>query len=265
MNSKIRVSIIIPIYNVASYLQKCLDSFLHCLSDDFEVILVNDGSTDESHKICLEYYALYPQIIRVINKKNGGLSDARNVGVELAQGEYVYFLDSDDWIVADAIEVMYSFAKTNNCEIVQGGFYYAYDNYLLCEKHYIEGSDHYIILNRHDAMKELLHDRIIHDFAWGKLYRSDIVKLCKFPKGKIFEDSYWQHLMIHNAVRYGIVLKPLYYYRQRTNGISGQFSIRHLDLLLGYRERLSFIHNYYPQLEGTMSKAYRDLCIKTQN
>lgn len=241
------ISIIIPVFNVQEYLPKCLDSLYSQLKDNMEVILVNDGSTDNSLAICKQYAEKYTNNTIIIDKDNGGLSDARNIGTEVASGDYVYYLDSDDWLAPNAISTLYDFAIQNNCEIVQGGFYYAYEDYLLYDY-----SIKTKVLNREKAMLELITNESIKDFSWGKLYKTDIVKKHMFPQGKYFEDAYWQHLIVHDIAHYGIVPTPLYYYRQRSSGISGTFSLKSLDLLQGYGERLEFIKDYYPNYSAKM-------------
>ena len=248
-----KVSIIVPIYNVEKYLSQCIDKVLKQTYQNLEIILVDDGSTDNSGVICDESKSKYPQTI-VIHKENGGLSDARNAGIEIASGEYIYFLDSDDWLDSNAISTLLNFAIDNNCEIAQAGFYYAYDDYLLYDNRKIGISQTPFVLNRDDAMIELIKNEYIKNFAWGKLYKSSLVKKYLFPKGKYFEDSYWQHLIVNETNNYGIIPTPLYYYRQRESSISGQFNIKSLDLLKGYEERLNFVSNNYPQLTNLMAK-----------
>ena len=259
------ISVIIPIYNVLPYLSYCLDSLFKQADEMMEVILVNDGSTDDSLSICREYAQRKSNAI-VINKDNGGLSDARNVGTKAATGDYIFYLDSDDWLAPDAIKSLYEFAIENDCEIVQGGFYYAYDDHLLYDNKYKKP----FVWDRHEAMLELIKNDYVKNFAWGKLYRADIVKKHQFPEGKYYEDSYWQHLIIHECKRYGIVPTPLYYYRQRSLGISGEFSLKNLDLLRGYEERLKFVQLYYPQyakqmVEGFWNIAYSMVTTAKKN
>lgn len=249
----IQLSIVIPIYNVSGYLRECLGSVYSQTEINWEVILVDDGSTDNSEDICEEYKSKYSNTI-VIHKENGGLSDARNAGIEIAKGEYIYFLDSDDWLAPNAIQTLLDFAIKNNCEIVQGGFYYAYNGYLLYDNRRIDINQTPFVLNREEAIVELIKNEYIKNFAWGKLYKTSTVKKYLFEKGKYFEDSYWQHLIVNETANYGVIPTPLYYYRQRESSISGQFSIKSLDLLKGYEERLNFISNYYPQLTNTMAK-----------
>lgn len=251
-NAKMKtVSVIVPIYNVEVCLRKCLDSLYAQVDDTIEVILVNDGSTDSSPEICQEYISRYPSTIYV-DKENGGLSDARNAGTKVASGKYVYYLDSDDWLASDTIRTLYAFAEANNCEVVQGGFYYAYEGHLLFDNRYKTP----LVLDRYGAMLQLIRNDYVKNFAWGKLYKTEIVKQHQFPKGKFYEDSYWQHLVMHDITWYGIVPTPLYYYRQRNTGISGAFSLKNLDLLIGYEERLEFIQISYPEYTAEMVSSY---------
>lgn len=242
---KKKVSIIVPIYNVADYLTPCLNSVVHSASfASFEVILVNDGSTDKSSEICRTYASRYPNIT-LINKTNGGLSDARNAGMAVASGEWIFFLDSDDWLVPNAIEILLAYAETSGSDIVQGNFYYAFPDHNDAD---IDATLPNRVFLRQEAMKQLVCNDMIKNFAWGKLYKAAFVKHHLFDVGKYFEDSYWQYKIIDQCTRLGVVTQPLYYYRQREQSISGRFSIRNLDLLCGQLQRLSFIENHYPEL-----------------
>lgn len=254
MESGKLVSIVVPIYNVAEYLPTCLNSVYSQLRDDYEIILVDDGSTDNSGNICDSYKAQYPSTI-VIHKENGGLSDARNVGIEVASGKYVFFVDSDDWLAPQAIEELLECAERNQCEVVQSGFYYSYEEYQMCSFSHEQGN-RLVLLSREEAMCELIKNVDIKNFAWGKLYLTSIVKKYKFPKGFYYEDIYWKHYIIHNVNRYALLYKPLYYYRQRTDSISGDFSIRAIDLLKGAELRLRFVKNNYPQFYDLMLGKY---------
>lgn len=243
-----KISVIVPVFNVQDYLPQCLYSLDIQTGVNMEVILVNDGSTDDSLSVCKEYAQRNPDVV-VIDKENGGLSDARNVGTKAATGDYIYYLDSDDWLAPDAIKTLYDYAIEEDCEIVQGGFYYAYEDHLLYDNKYKKT----FVWERHEVMLELIKNDFVKDFAWGKLYRADIVKKYDFPKGKYYEDSFWQHLVVHECSRYGVIPIPLYYYRQRSTGISGEFSLKNLDLLLGYEARWEFIQNRYPEYTKQMA------------
>lgn len=257
------VSIIIPIYNVKNYLNKCIDSVLAQSYTDLEIILVDDGSIDGSALIC-EEYAKKDSRIRVIHKKNGGLSDARNVGTEIATGEWIYYLDSDDWIYPEAIKTLFDFAIKNNCPIVQGNLYYAYPDHLLYRTS-TEKEKQNNILSTKDAIRELIINDRIKNFAWGKLYKSDFVKDILFPVGKFFEDSFWQHKIVDRCNRYGVVDTPLYYYRQRPDSISGTSSERLKDLVEGNKERMTFIVSHYPEFTPLMRKTYKRLYNQVYN
>ena len=261
------ISIVIPVYNVQDYLPQCLDSLDFQAGFKMEVIIVNDGSTDDSLSVCKEYAQRHSNVV-VIDKENGGLSDARNAGTKVATGEYIYYLDSDDWLTPNAIKTLYDYAIENDCEIVQGGFFYAYDNYLLYDNKYKKS----FVLDRQEAMLELIKNDYVKNFAWGKLYRADVVKKYPFPKGKYYEDSFWQHLVVHECNRYGVVPTPLYYYRQRNMGISGKFSLKNMDLLRGYEERLKFVLGIYPQFTNHIVSVlwhqaffFKQLASKTNN
>lgn len=255
-----QLSVVIPVFNVESYLSTCVESVLF-LRDiiDYEIILVDDGSTDDSYNICLSYGEAYPDIIKIIQKKNGGLSEARNYGVQAAQGEWIYFLDSDDWIPPDALFKLLLFGIDNNCEMVSGGCYYAFDSYLQYDNRWFKDTKPFT-LSRIEAMSALIKQQYLKNFAWGKLYKTDIVKKHPFRKGVYFEDSYWQHLIIDECELVGIIPEPLYYYNQRRNSISGTFSKRNLDLLRGNEERLMFIKEKYPDLVSDMVSFFWKLC-----
>ena len=246
------VSIIIPVYNVEDYLQRCLDSLSR--QDEgitMEIILVNDGSTDSSPYICRRFASSRRDVV-VIDKPNGGLSDARNAGTAVAKGKYVYFLDSDDWLAPGIIPEMFRMAEDEECDIVASNYYYVYPDYLLCHRQRT-GRE---ILTPFQVMHSLVTNGKIKNFAWGKLYRADIARRYPFPVGKFFEDSYCQHLMVHQCRRVGYIGRPGYYYLQRPQSISGAFSTRNLDLLEGMNLRLPFIKGNYSDLYSAAVRLY---------
>ena len=251
------ISVVVPIYNVSQYLSQCIDSILTQSYQDLEIILVNDGSTDECPLLCDEYKGKDSRV-RVVHKKNRGLSDARNAGLRIAKGEWIYFVDSDDWLDSDAIQKLYPFAVENKCDVVQGGLYYAYHDHLLYRKAGKKEQKR-TVLERNDAMRELIINDRVKNFAWGKLYKADLIRDLPFPVGKYYEDSFWQHFVIDRVGQYGIIDEPLYFYRQRSDSISGMPSNRLNDLLEGNRERMNFIHEKYPSLYPLMKRKYDNL------
>ena len=248
------ISVIVPVYNVQPYLVQCVESIRTQTFCDLEIILVDDGSSDECPRLCDEYAAKDARI-KVIHKSNGGLSDARNAGVKIAVGEWIYFADSDDWLESDAIEKLYGFAITNDCNVVQGNMYYVYSDHMLYRK-VCRRERKANVLSRDEAMRELIINDRVKNFAWGKLYKAELIKDLEFPVGWFFEDCFWQHRVVDRVCKYGIIDVPLYYYRQREDSISSTSSEKIKDLLDGYGCRLVFIRVHYPQYYNLMCKMH---------
>ena len=258
MNS---LSVIVPIFNVEEYLPQCLDSlFKQDAPGAIEVILIDDGSSDSSPTICDDYLRRFTNV-SVIHQENKGLSEARNAGISVASGDWIFFLDADDWLAPMALNTLLGFAETQSCDMVVGSFYYAYPSYLLYDNRWFKNQTPFI-MTREEAMRELILQHFFKNFAWGKLYRTAIVKEHLFRPHVFFEDVYWQHLIVHDAQRIGVITQPLYYYRQRANSISGTFSARNLDLLKGNEERFRFIMDRYPALTELAAKAFWSLCFQ---
>jgi glycosyltransferase involved in cell wall biosynthesis len=236
------VSIIVPIYKVEKYIRRCVESILNQSYKSIEIILVDDGSPDNCGRIIDTYE---DSRIIVLHKENGGLSDARNFGMKHITGEYIFFLDSDDWIDVDAIKSLVNIIKKYKADIVQCGFYYAYDKYLLYDNRYYNEEDNLVLLDNESLMRELIINEKVKNFAWGKLYKAELVKEQFFRKGVIFEDIFWTHLIMSNVDKYVICHKALYYYAQRKDSIVSTYSIRNLDMLMGLKERHIYIENYY--------------------
>ena len=262
------ISIVIPVYNVAEYLPRCLDSLLkQDYAGEMEIILVDDGSTDSSPAICEEFCLSYSRAT-LIRQGNKGLSEARNAGIMAANGEWLFFLDSDDWLAPQSLSKLLSFAEANSCDMVIGSFYYAFVDHLLYDDRWYDNQEPFV-LSREEAMRELILQHFFKNFAWGKLYLTTTVKKHPFRPGVFFEDSYWQHLIVHEMHQIGVVPEPIYYYRQRTDSISGAFSARNLDLMKGNVERLFFIRqNYnslYPLAKKKLNKMVRSCLVSAAN
>lgn len=241
------ISVIIPIYNVEEYLRRCIESVIRQTFTDIEIILVNDGSTDNSGQI-VEDYKTKDARIKVIHKVNGGLSDARNIGMMHAGGKYIFFLDSDDWIAEDTLQLLLNYMEKYEADIVTCGFYYAYDNDLWIDRCYLESSDEVFILNNKEGMKALLENKIVKNFAWGKLYKKEIIQDIPFEKGILFEDVYWQPQVFARSNRCIVTKEAKCYYYQRAGSIVGEFNIRKLDMLRELQKRHQFIQSYYGEL-----------------
>lgn len=242
-----KVSIIVPIYKVEKYLSRCVESILNQTYSNLEIILVDDGSPDNCGKIA-DRYANENQRIIAVHKENGGLSDARNFGMQYVSGEYVLFVDSDDWLDENMISEMIRASSQYKADIVQTGFYYAYEDYLLYDNRYIRDYACPRVLDRQTLMLELVKNEKVKNFAWGKLYRAEQIKEIPFKTGVLFEDVFWAHLVMDRVNTYVILHQPSYYYFQRSDSIVATYTPRNLDILVGLIERHSFIEKFYGDL-----------------
>lgn len=244
-----KVSVVVPIYKVENYLRRCVDSILNQSYTNLEVILVNDGSPDNCGQL-IETYAAQDKRVKSFHKENGGLSDARNFGMKHVTGEYTIFVDSDDWLDLNMVEILMNHAIDYKADIVQSAFYYAYENYLLYDNRYFKQEEPPVLLNNELLMKELVINEKVKNFAWGKLFKTSLIKDLPFKKGVLFEDVYWAHRVMHQVERYVMVHKALIYYFQRPDSIVSSYSPRSIDILTGLKERHHFINKYYKQLSN---------------
>lgn len=258
MGTDKRISIIIPSYNSEKTLVKTLSSICSQTNENDEIIIVDDGSFDESRSIGRHFANKHSDKIKFIeNNHNYGPSYSRNVGIEVAKGEYICFVDSDDILAPNALEIMYCFIKDNNCDIVQTGHYFVDGKELLRKrkniKVYAEGQ----VLSRSEAIRSLITNDFISNFVWGKLYNIEIVKNKKFKEHiHIGEDIIWQHSVINEANRIGVLSTPLYYYIQTSDGLSLNLTPRHTGILDAHMERLNFLKKNYPKLVNDQLKVF---------
>lgn len=230
-----KVSVIVPVYNVEKYVAKCLDSLLNQTLKEIEVIIVNDGTKDKSGEICKEYIKLNNLSNRFYyyEKENGGLSDARNFGLKYAHGEYVCFLDSDDFIEPRTYEYMYNSAKTNNSIITECEFYYKYEKKKIAQilpKEYTNINDY------------IINSSVV---AWNKLINRKwlIDKQIYFIKGLQFEDVnfFFKICMnIESISQISTINIPLINYVQRENSITGRISSRIVEIIDIYNDILLY-------------------------
>lgn len=260
MLQKEKVSIIVPIYKVEKYIHRCVDSILQQSYSNLEIILVNDGSPDNCGEIA-DHYRESDTRIKVIHKKNGGLSDARNKGMELVTGEFTMFVDSDDWLDKDMIKTMVENGLNFKADVIQTAFYYAYDEKLLIDNRYYKESDPSVLLNNKRLMYELVKNEKVKNFAWGKLYKTELIKNIPFKTGVLFEDVYWAHQVMHQVNAYLILHEPLFYYYQRNDSIVASYSPRNLDIITGLKERHRFIEQFYEELIDESYKTILKTCI----
>ena len=236
MNNEL-ISIIVPVYKVEKYLEKCVKSILKQTYTNLEIILVDDGSPDKCGQLCDEL-AKVDNRIKVYHKENGGLSDARNYGVERANGEYIGFVDSDDYIHESMYEKLYEAIKKSGTLIVECGLTRVYKNTL--RPHY-EGEDYFLILDKQGYLKEYLENRRLYGSAWCKLIHKDLAKKIKFPIGKIYEDAFYTLELLNNVEKYTLISGNYYYYYIRENSITTRpFSSKDMD----YIEIMEKIRDY---------------------
>ncbi|WP_305084272.1 glycosyltransferase family 2 protein [uncultured Faecalibaculum sp.] len=219
------ISVIIPVYNVENYLEECLLSVKNQSYQNLEIILVNDGSTDASPEICKEF-AKSDNRIRLINKVNGGLSDARNVGITTSTGEWITFVDSDDTVSIDYCSSMLDAARRNDSDLVIGGVKKFFDDSCEIEKDCARTTKCY---SSHDALIDYYY-RKLPGYACGSLVKREIIEDLRFPVGKCFEDAYFVPRMLQRTSKISYCEENIYFYRQRSGSIvNSKFSRKNLD------------------------------------
>ena len=232
----LKISIIVPVYNVEKYLSRCVDSILNQTFTDFECILVDDGSPDNCGKICDEY-AKKDKRIRVIHKENGGLSDARNAGIDIAQGEYIGFVDSDDWIHPQMYEILYNGIIENNVkisackleeEIEAGQFKRIYNP----------------CFNVYNGLDFLVSNYFIAVSPPTKLYHKSLFDNIRYPVGRLHEDAFVVYKLFFKADNIAFTDNALYEYFRNSDGIThSEFSLKRLDVLDAVEEQCEFFKN----------------------
>ncbi len=244
-----KVSVIVPVYNVENYIEKCLESLVNQTLDDIEIVVVNDGSTDNSEKIIKKYIERNNSKIKYVVKENGGLSDARNYGMMFATGDYIAFLDSDDYVDVTTYEKMYKKAIEEDCDFVECDFIWKYDKK--------EAKDYgYCYKDKHEM---LTNARVV---AWNKLIKKELVDKLQigFPKGLRYEDVEFFYKLLPYINKYGFVKEYLIYYVQRENSIVNTQNERTkeifmvLDNVIEYYKEKGFYEEYKTELEYTYTR-----------
>ena len=244
-----KVSIIVPVYNVERYIVRSMDSLVNQTLKDIEIIVVNDGSTDNSKKLIEIYQKKYPNKIKLVDKKNGGLSDARNYGIPHATGEYIAFLDSDDYVELDTYEKMYNKAKEDDSDLVECDFIWEYPD----RKKVDTGK----IYNNKKEM--LTYARVV---AWNKLIKRSLIEEHKmeFPKGLRYEDVEFFYKMVPYYNKVSFVKAPLIHYIQRSSSISNTQNERTkeiftiMDNVIKYYKENNLYEEYKTELEYTYAR-----------
>lgn len=243
-----KVSIIVPVYNVQNYLEKCLDSILEQTYNDLEIILVDDGSTDKSGFIC-DSYEKKDKRVKVIHKKNGGLSAARNAGLEIASGDYLLFIDSDDWIENDYVNYLLHLIiqyKTDIsiCEIIN-----ITENGRIINNPLNDNCE--VLLDEKRSLLELLKTRLFSTSVCGKMFCRKLFSNRRFPVGKIYEDIPVVYDIFLEGHKVAFGAKGLYYYLLRQNSITkSKFSTKRLDAISFITEAMDKVDLIYPEFKN---------------
>jgi glycosyltransferase involved in cell wall biosynthesis len=218
---KTLISIIVPVYNVEEYLTNCLDSICNQTLKEIEIIIINDGSTDNSSEIIKEFQK-NDKRIKVITQKNQGLSAARNAGLDIATGEYIGFVDSDDFISPDMYMDLYNKILEYDTDIVICNHYILENDSLRTNSNYSD----YLIETDKKYTYYLLRDEAIKNFVWSRLYKKELFDGVRFPIGKVFEDIYLSFYLLGKIKNSYYISEPLYCYRVREGSISRSVNIK---------------------------------------
>lgn len=246
------ISIIIPVYKVEKYLEKCIKSVLDQTYKNIQIILVDDGSPDNCGNIC-DNYAKIDNRIEVIHKANGGLSEARNVGLKVARGEYIGFVDSDDYVSNEMFENLYNTLISNDVDVSICNFYTVINN-----KNIIKNADNGVeIYNKLEILKEILLDKKIQSYAWNKLYKRELFKDIEYPVGKKYEDIGTTFYILEKCNKIAVSGSPEYYYITRGDSIvNNNTEGTVIDYISLISDRYDYIDKKYKEL-----KKYNDYYI----
>lgn len=245
------ISVIVPIYNVEKYLNKCVDSIINQEYTNLEIILVDDGSPDNCGRICDEYKGKDSRI-KVIHKENGGLSSARNAGLDIATGDYIGFVDSDDYIEPDMYSKLLQAIAKENCSLAICGTAYVFEDGKRIEKTL---AGNVLVMNFEEALTEMNQYRYFDMGAWSKLYNAKLFADIRFPVGRLSEDFFIMFKIFDKAQKIVFVSDPVYNYVQRKDSISRGKKINR-DFEYAAKKQMEYLDAYYPSMRVLGHTAY---------
>lgn len=254
-----KISVVIPVYNVEKYLSECLDSVVNQTYKNLQIILVDDGSTDFSGKIC-DVYAEKDNRITVVHQKNAGAGAAKNTGLELIDGDYFSIIDSDDYIELDMYEKMVNSLEKYNADIVQCLFRNVFVNDSFDRKYKIKGNYPKVLTSKR-FLKEYLYDWKYAIFA-NKVFKSSLLKEIRFPVGRKIDDEFFTYKLVCNAKKVVNIDNILYNYRMRKTSVMNENDTDRLiyDRIDCFIERYNYVSDIYPSLKKKYNlKLYDDL------
>ena len=241
------VSVVVPVFNVEDYLARCVDTIVRQTYRRLEIILVDDGSTDRSGAMCDEFSQRDARI-SVIHKSNGGLSDARNVGIERARGDFITFIDSDDTVEPDMVEYLLGLIKKFGADMSLSSHTVVFDDHKK-----VLGDGREECLTAQECIRKMLYHRDVDTSAWAKLYRRHLFDTIRYPKGRLFEDiaTTYKTFIASGKIACGYVSKYNYYVRG-TSIVRSKFSARKFDLLEMTDQMGRDVLDRFPMLEGAV-------------
>lgn len=255
------ISVIVPVYNVEKYLKKCVDSITSQTYKNLEILLVDDGSTDSSGQICNEFEKNDARI-KVIHKKNGGLSDARNAGLDRAKGQYYAFIDSDDYIQDNTIEIMLNAIKKNKSEIAVCNMIRFLEEGETVQ--FYCPTDHEVLYQGNQRYKTLNQPSVCN-----KLFEAKLFEGIRFPKGKYYEDTFVYHEVLYRANSIVLTGTDSYWYLSREDSILGQpqYTERYFDFIEAVYKRADFLlkHDVQPYAKEACLSLYAAIANAESN
>lgn len=249
-----KISIIVPVYNVKLYLKRCIDSILSQTFKNFELILVDDVSSDDCPQICDEY-AIKDARIAFLHKRNEGLSSVRNADLDVVKGGYIGFVDSDDWIAPDVDEYLYNLIKNNDADVVSGKYVLTHGDNAIFSKSYTED----LIIGTHQILKYYLGQDKLHgknDFpVWIKFYKRSLFNKIRFPNKTIYKDNITNFLILSKSDKHIKTIKEIYAYFQRPQSIiKTKLTEKYLSLIDVSNKMVSLVQNYDKELQNLAEK-----------
>lgn len=241
------ISVIVPVYKVENYLEVCLRSIVNQTYENIEIILVDDGSPDRCPQIC-DSWKKRDNRIKVIHQNNSGGGQARNRALDVARGEFIAFVDSDDYIALTMLEFLYN-QFSEEVDIVECGYCITENDDVLFDDKNITYECK--VFDTEEAMRENIRDRIFRQLIWNKMYRKNIIGNIRFPIGSKIDDEFWTYRVLGNARRLIYTSKVLYAYRQQENSVMHLLSPeRRLQSIEAKIQRHNYIIKYMPNLEA---------------
>lgn len=240
-----KISVIVPVYNVEKYMTKCIESVLNQTVEDLEIILVDDGSTDGSGSIC-DNYQKRDGRIQVIHKKNGGQSSARNAGVDKATGDYVGFVDADDYILFNMYEKLLNMIESIKADVAVCGIYDVYKNAMIPQC--TEKAE--FVCDAKEMFRNILLDDKISGSVCNKLIKANIAKKLHFYDGKLFEDAFYSTQLVQRVKKVAVTTEPMYFYVHRSNSTTtSTFRKADLDVIEAFFINERVVQEQFPELK----------------